>query len=72
MLGSIARKLFGSKNQREIKRMTRVVSKINALEADLQAASLEQLTAKRVEFASLVEAGETLEQILPEAFAVCR
>ena len=72
MLGSIARKLFGSKNQREIKRMTRVVSKINALEADLQAASLEQLTAKRVEFASRVEAGETLEQILPEAFAVCR
>ena len=72
MLGSIARKLFGSKNQREIKRMTRVVSKINALEADLQALSLEQLKSKRDEFAGRVEQGESLEQILPEAFAVCR
>ena len=72
MLGSIARKLFGSKNQRELKRMGKAVERINALEAQLQGLDLEALTAKRAEFASRIEAGETLEQIQPEAFAVCR
>ena len=72
MLGSIARKLFGSKNQREVKRMARVVNTINALEPQLQSLDLEQLTAKRAEFAERLAAGETLDKILPEAFAVCR
>ncbi len=72
MLGSIARKLFGSKNQRELKRMGKAVERINALEAQLQGLDLEALTAKRAEFAGRIEAGETLEQIQSEAFAVCR
>ena len=72
MLGALARKLFGSKNQREIKRMTRIVAQINALESEMQALDLEALKAKRVEFAERVEGGESLDKILPEAFAVCR
>ena len=72
MLGALARKLFGSKNQREIKRMTRIVAQINALESEMQALDLEALKAKRVEFAKRVEGGESLDKILPEAFAVCR
>ena len=72
MLGSIARKLFGSKNQREVKRMARVVSSINALEPQMQALDLDALKAKRAEFAERLEGGESLNKILPEAFAVCR
>ena len=72
MLGALARKLFGSKNQREIKRMTRIVAQINALESEMQALDLEALKAKRVEFAERVEGGESLDKVLPEAFAVCR
>ena len=72
MLGSIARKLFGSKNQRELKRMGKSVERINAFEAQLQGLDLDALTAKRADFAARIEAGESLDQILPEAFAVCR
>ena len=65
-------KIFGSKNQREIKKLSKVVDRINAFEPDIQALSDEELKAKTAEFRQRFEAGETLEQLLPEAFAVVR
>ena len=65
-------KIFGSKNQREIKKLSKVVNRINALEPDMQALSDEELKAKTSEFRERFENGETLEQLLPEAFAVVR
>ncbi|NBS12418.1 MAG: DEAD/DEAH box helicase, partial [Gammaproteobacteria bacterium] len=72
MLGTLLAKLFGSKNDRELKRMMKVVQQINTLETDLALLELDALTAKRGEFQSRFEAGERLDQLLPEAFAVCR
>ena len=72
MLGTFVRKLFGSKNDREVKRMLKTVATINQLESTMEALSAEALTAKRQEFKDRFEAGETLNQLLPEAFAVCR
>ncbi len=63
---------FGSKNDREVKRFNKIVSKVNALEDALQCLSDADLAAKRVEFNLRFEAGESLDQLLPEAFAVCR
>ncbi|MES2917805.1 MAG: preprotein translocase subunit SecA, partial [Pseudomonadota bacterium] len=68
LLGSI----FGTKNERELKRMGRLVVAINALEEGLKALSDEQLTARTAEFKSRFQKGETLNDLLPEAFAVCR
>ena len=65
-------KIFGSKNQREIKKLSKVVDRINAFEPDMQALSDEELKAKTAEFRQRFEAGENLEQLLPEAFAVVR
>lgn len=72
MIGNLFRKIFGSKNSRELKRMGKIVTRINALEEELQALSDEQLRAKTAEFRTALESGKTLDQILPEAFAVCR
>lgn len=72
MLGTLLAKVFGSKNERELKRMTKVVQQINALESSLESLSLEALGAKRAEFQERFDAGEPLSQILPDAFAVCR
>ena len=68
----ILKSLFGSKNDRQVKRYNKIVSKVNALEGALQALSDADLTAKRAEFNLRYEAGESLDQLLPEAFAVCR
>ncbi len=65
-------KLFGSKNQREIKKLSKVVDRINALEPEIQALSNDDLKAKTAEFRERHEGGESLDQILPEAFAVVR
>jgi len=65
-------KIFGSKNQREIKKLSKIVDRINAREAEMQALSDDELKAKTVEFRERYEAGETLDQLLPEAFAVVR
>ncbi|MDG2175009.1 MAG: preprotein translocase subunit SecA [Gammaproteobacteria bacterium] len=65
-------KIFGSKNQREIKKLSKVVDRINALETDIQALSDDQLKAKTIEFRERHNNGESLEQLLPEAFAVVR
>ncbi len=72
MIGSVFRKLVGSKNDRELRRLRKTVAAINALEADLQALSDAQLQAKTAEFRGRLSAGETLDDLLVEAFAVVR
>jgi len=65
-------KIFGSRNDRLIKQYRKTVALINGLEADYEALSDEQLRAKTDEFRARVEQGESLDKILPEAFAVVR
>jgi preprotein translocase subunit SecA len=71
MLG-FAKKLFGSSNERKVKAMSAQVAKINALEPEYAALSDEALKAKTDEFKARLAKGETLEDLLPEAFAVVR
>jgi len=72
MLSKIIGGVVGTKNDRELKRMRKVVSKINAREAEIQALSDEQLQQKTEEFKARHQKGESLDALLPEAFAVCR
>ena len=72
MLNYVLTKIFGSKNEREVKRLTPAVQEINALEPQIQKLSDEQLRMKTAEFQEKLHAGATLEDILPEAFAVVR
>lgn len=72
MLGSVAKKIFGSRNDRLVKTYSKVVKKINALEEQCRALSDAQLAAKTTEFRSRLQQGEGLESLLPEAFAVVR
>ena len=72
MLTKIAKKIFGSRNDRLLKHYRKIVSKINSLESEIKALSDEQLQAKTAEFKQRLANGETLDDILPEAFAVCR
>jgi len=65
-------KVFGSKNDREIKRMRKMVKRINSLEEELLALSDDDLKAKTDQFKQRYSDGETLDQLLPEAFAVVR
>ncbi|WNC72979.1 preprotein translocase subunit SecA [Thalassotalea psychrophila] len=72
MFVNIMRKLFGSRNDRLLKQMNKEVLKINALEETTKALSDDDLKAKTTEFKERVANGETLNNILPEAFAVVR
>lgn len=74
MLGltKVAQKIFGSKNDRKIKATLPLVSAINLLEADYQALSDQQIMEKTSEFKERLSGGETLDQLLPEAFANAR
>ncbi|MDK2777210.1 MAG: preprotein translocase subunit SecA [Pseudomonadota bacterium] len=72
MIGNLFRKIFGSKNSRELKRMGKLVARINALEETVSALSDDELKAKSAEFRQRLEQGATLDSLLPEAFAVCR
>ncbi|GEM17251.1 preprotein translocase subunit SecA [Gluconobacter oxydans] len=72
MFARLARALFGSANDRTLKAYQRRVPEINALEPAVQALSDEQLRHKTTEFKERLEKGETLDGLLPEAFAVCR
>ncbi len=72
MFAPLLRKLIGSKNEREVKRMYKVVQAINALEEKMVALSDEQLQQKTQEFRERIAAGESLNKIMPEAFAVAR
>ena len=65
-------KLFGTRSEREVKALTATVDKIEALEEEYKSLSDQQLRAKTDEFKARLAAGETLDDILPEAFATCR
>jgi len=71
MLG-LVKKIFGDYNEKEIKRLSKVVEHINNIEPQYQALSDEQLRAKTDEFKARLAKGETLDDILPEAFATAR
>ena len=72
MLTDIARKIFGSANDRFVKKQYKTVEKINALEEVFSKLSDEELKNKTLEFRSRLKEGETLDDILPEAFATVR
>jgi preprotein translocase subunit SecA len=72
MFAPLLKKLFGSKNEREVKRMLKAVQSVNALEEQMIALSDEQLRGKTEEFKGRLAKGETLDKLLPEAFAVAR
>ncbi|WP_407920609.1 preprotein translocase subunit SecA [Facilibium subflavum] len=68
----IIKKIFGSRNDRLIKKMQKTVEKINALEADVEKLTDDALKAKTQEFKIRLQKGQSLDQLLPEAFAVVR
>ena len=72
LLESILKKIFGDPNEKEIKNIRVIVDKINSLEKDMQSLSSANLAAKTAEFKVRLQKGETLDDILPEAFAVVR
>jgi preprotein translocase subunit SecA len=72
MVTQVLNLIFGSKNDREIKALRPIVDQINGLEASLTPLSDQALTDKTQDFKKRLQAGQTLDDILPEAFAVCR
>ncbi len=72
MFGSILKKFVGSKNERELKRLWPIVEKIGSMEPEMARLTDEQLQNKTAEFKERYSRGETLDSLLPEAFAVCR
>ncbi|HTJ96991.1 MAG TPA: hypothetical protein VL381_05940, partial [Rhodocyclaceae bacterium] len=72
MISGLLKKIFGSRNDRLIKQYSLTVTRINALEPAMQALSDEALRAKTDEFRNRLGQGETLDDLLPEAFAVVR
>ncbi|GIO33309.1 MULTISPECIES: preprotein translocase subunit SecA [Paenibacillus] len=71
MLG-LVKKIFGDTNDRDVKRLMKTVDIINKLEPDFEKLTDEQLKAKTAEFRARIEKGETLDELLPEAFATVR
>ena len=65
-------KIFGDLNEKEVKRIGKIVDKVEALDEQMQALSDEELRGKTAEFRQRIADGETLDDLLPEAFAVCR
>ena len=72
MLNRLLTSIFGSRNDRFVKQLGGIVKKINALEPQMQALSDAELQAKTPELKARVANGESLDKVLPEAFAVCR
>ncbi len=72
MIGKLIKVVFGSKNDRELKRMGKLVKQVNELEAEFSTLTDEQITAKSGAFKHRFQQGETLDQLLPEAFASVR
>jgi preprotein translocase subunit SecA len=72
MVSGIFVKVFGTKNGRELKRMSKIVARVNACEPQMQALSDDELKAKTTEFRQRLAAGETVDSLLPEAFAAVR
>ncbi|WBU64230.1 preprotein translocase subunit SecA [Paracoccus aerodenitrificans] len=71
-LGNVAKKVFGTPNDRKVKSVRLLVARINELEPEAQARSDEQVIEKTRELQSRAQGGETLDALLPEAFANCR
>jgi preprotein translocase subunit SecA len=71
-LQTLARKIFGTQNERELKSITPIVEKINQLEPSIKALSDDQLAGKTAEFKQRLANGESLDSLLPEAFATVR
>ena len=72
MINKLLTRVFGSRNDRLLRQLERIVAKVNALEPEMQKLSDEALKAKTGEFQQRIAGGEALDKILPEAFAVCR
>lgn len=72
MFNKIITKIIGSRNDRLLKKLRKTVNQINGLEAQYEALSDEELKAKTIEFQDAFQAGKTLEELLPDAFAVVR
>ncbi|MEI7850556.1 MAG: preprotein translocase subunit SecA [Kiritimatiellales bacterium] len=72
MINAVLKKIFGSKNERDIKKMLPLVQQINALEIEFQKLPDDQLKAKTAEFKARLAQGATLDDILPEAFATVK
>ena len=72
MINSLLTRVFGSRNDRLLRQLNRIVAKINALEPELEKLSDTELQAKTPALRERIAAGESLDKLLPEAFAVCR
>ena len=72
MIRMVIDKVFGTKSERDLKKIQHYVDEANALAPQIEALSDEQLKAKTQEFKDRLSKGETLDQLLPEAFAVVR
>ncbi|MGL5743809.1 MAG: preprotein translocase subunit SecA, partial [Cetobacterium sp.] len=72
MFGDLLKKIFGTRNDREIKRIKKLVTMINSLEPEIEKLSDDELKGKTYEFRQRLEKGETLDDLLVEAFAVVR
>ena len=72
MITNVLRKIVGSRNERQVRRMQKSVGAINAFEPEMQKLTDAELSAKTDAFRQRLGAGETLEQLLPEAFATVR
>ena len=68
----LLRKIFGSKNEREVKKLQPIVDVINSLEPEMKKLTNEEMKAKTLEFKERLKKGETLDDLLPEAFALVR
>ena len=69
---SIMEKIFGDFNTKEVKKLEKTADKVEALDGEMQSLSDDELKAKTSEFKQRLADGETLDDLLPEAFAVCR
>ena len=65
-------KIFGDLNEKEVKKVSRIADKVMAYDEQMQQLTDEELRGKTAEFKERIKEGETLDDILPEAFAVCR
>ncbi|MCH7370092.1 preprotein translocase subunit SecA [Aeromonas sp. MR16] len=72
MISTLLTKIIGSRNDRTLKALRKIVKQINAMEPQFEALSDQELQAKTAEYRQRLELGETLEQLLPEAFATVR
>ena len=72
MISKLVKKIIGSKNDRDLKKLAPLVEQINSLEAEFSALSDDELKAKTSEFRQRLDSGETLDQLLPEAFSAVR